>query len=120
MKSRWRPLTSNSSEGRKQLLSLLCHFPQLIPGFLTDCIANQVIDVKIRNFGTLLAKMAKIEGAIGRHFLSLSIVFVCVVNTKLALLCGLEFSLQIYMEVTVTTKAYDSEKTSKQTNKLTD
>jgi hypothetical protein len=64
--------------------------------------------------------MAKIEGAIERHFLSLSIVFVCAVNTKLALLCGLEFSLQIYMEVTVTTKAYDSKKTSKQTNKLTD
>jgi hypothetical protein len=42
VKPRWRPLTSNSSEGRKQFLY---HFPQLNPVFLTDrmvCIANQV------------------------------------------------------------------------------
>ena len=32
------------------------------------------MDVKIRNFGTLLAKMAEIEGAIGRQFQSLSIL----------------------------------------------
>jgi hypothetical protein len=36
----------------------------------------------------LLAKMAEIEGAIGRQFQSLSIVFVCAVNTKLASLFG--------------------------------
>jgi hypothetical protein len=34
--------------------------------------------------GVLLAKMADIQGAIGRQFQSLSIVFVCAVNTKLA------------------------------------
>jgi hypothetical protein len=39
---------------------------------------------KLRNFNTLLAKMAEIEGAVGRQFQSLSIVFVCAVNTKLA------------------------------------
>jgi hypothetical protein len=33
-------------------------------------------------------------------FQSLSIVFVCAVNTKLASLFGLDFSLQIYMELT--------------------
>jgi hypothetical protein len=37
--------------------------------------------------------MAGIEGAIGRQFQSLSIVFVCAVNTKLASLFELEFSL---------------------------
>jgi hypothetical protein len=41
--------------------------------------------------------MAEIEGAIGRQFQSLSIVFVCAVNTKLASLFRLEFSLQIHM-----------------------
>jgi hypothetical protein len=44
--------------------------------------------------------MAEIEGAIGRQFQSLSIVFVCAVNTKLASLFRLEFSLKIYMELT--------------------
>jgi hypothetical protein len=38
-----------------------------------------------------------IEAAIGRRFQSLSTVFVCAVNTKLALLFALEFSLQIYI-----------------------
>jgi hypothetical protein len=42
--------------------------------------------------------MVEIEGAI--QFQSLSIVFVCTVNTKLASLFGLEFSLHIYMELT--------------------
>jgi hypothetical protein len=42
-----------------------------------------------RNVGTLLANMAEIEGATGRQFQSLSIVFVCAVNTKLASLFGL-------------------------------
>jgi hypothetical protein len=37
------------------------------------------MDVKIRNFGTLFAKMAEIKGAIGRQSQSLSIVFVCTV-----------------------------------------
>jgi hypothetical protein len=45
--------------------------------------------------------MVEIEGAIGRQFQSLSIVFICAVNTKLASLFGLKISLQIYMEVTV-------------------
>ena len=40
--------------------------------------------------------MAEIEGAIGRHFQSLSIVFVCAVNTKLASLWATKF-LQIYI-----------------------
>jgi hypothetical protein len=44
VKPRWRPLTSNSSEGRKQFLY---HFPQLNPVFLTDRIANQVSVNKI-------------------------------------------------------------------------
>jgi hypothetical protein len=44
--------------------------------------------------------MAEIEGAIGRQFQSLSVVFVCTVSTKLASLFGLEFSLQVYMELT--------------------
>jgi hypothetical protein len=56
------------------------------------------IDVKIRNSGTLLAK--EIEGAIWRQFQSISIVFICAANTKLASLCGLEISLQIHMELT--------------------
>jgi hypothetical protein len=33
--------------------------------------------------------MAEIEGALGRQFQSLSIVFVCAVNTKLASFCAL-------------------------------
>jgi hypothetical protein len=37
--------------------------------------------------------MAEIEEAIGRQSQSLSIVFVCAVNTKLASLFGHEFSL---------------------------
>jgi hypothetical protein len=41
--------------------------------------------------------MAKIEGAIGRQFQSLSIAFVCAVNTTPF---ELEFSLQIYIELT--------------------
>jgi hypothetical protein len=45
--------------------------------------------------------MAEIEGAIGSQFQSLSIVHVCAVNTKLASLFGLEFPLQIYIELTV-------------------
>ena len=44
--------------------------------------------------------MAEIEGAIGRQFQSLSIVFLCAVNTKLASVFGFEFPLQIYMEIT--------------------
>jgi hypothetical protein len=44
--------------------------------------------------------MAEIEGALGREFQSLSIAFVCAVNRKLASLFLLEFSLQIYMELT--------------------
>jgi hypothetical protein len=44
--------------------------------------------------------MAEIDGAIGRQFQSLSIVFVFAVNTKLASLFELEFSLQIYIELT--------------------
>jgi hypothetical protein len=44
--------------------------------------------------------MAEIEGAIGRQFQSLSVVFVSAVSTKLASLFGLEFSLQVYMELT--------------------
>jgi hypothetical protein len=47
--------------------------------------------------------MAEIEGTIGRQFQSLSIVFVCAVNTKLASLFRLEFALQIYMELTGST-----------------
>jgi hypothetical protein len=43
--------------------------------------------------------MAGIEGAIGRQSQSLTIVFVCAVNTKLASLFGLEFSLQIYIYI---------------------
>jgi hypothetical protein len=43
--------------------------------------------------------MAEIEGAVGRQFQSLSIVFDCAVNTRLASLFGLEFSLQIYIEL---------------------
>jgi hypothetical protein len=43
--------------------------------------------------------MAEIEGAIGRQFQSLSIVFDCAVDTKLASLFGLEFSLQIYIQL---------------------
>jgi hypothetical protein len=46
--------------------------------------------------------MAEIEGAIGCQFQSLSIVFIFAVNTKLASLFELEFSLQIYMELTGT------------------
>jgi hypothetical protein len=42
--------------------------------------------------------MAEIKAAIGRQFQSLSIVFVCAVNTKLASLFRLKFSLQIYMD----------------------
>jgi hypothetical protein len=57
------------------------------------------VDVKIRNFGTLLVKMAEIEGAVGRQFQSLSIVFLCAVDTKLASLFELDFSLQIYIEL---------------------
>jgi hypothetical protein len=75
VKPRWRPMTSNSSEGRKQL-ALIPLYPQLIPEFfLTDCTDNQVviviinqviiviilIDLMIRNFGKLLAKIAEIE-----------------------------------------------------------
>ena len=53
--------------------------------------------MKFRVIGTLkyeisaqsLAKMAEIEGAIGRQFQSLSTVFVCAVDTKLASLFGL-------------------------------
>jgi hypothetical protein len=45
--------------------------------------------------------MAEIEGALGRQFQSLSIVFVCAVNTKLASLWAIKFLLQIYMELTV-------------------
>jgi hypothetical protein len=44
--------------------------------------------------------MAEIEGALGRQFQSLSIVFVCAVNTKLASLRATKFLLQIYMELT--------------------
>jgi hypothetical protein len=44
--------------------------------------------------------MAEIEGAIGRQFQSLSIILDCAVNTKLASLFGLEFSLQTYIELT--------------------
>jgi hypothetical protein len=44
--------------------------------------------------------MAEIEGALGRQFQSLSIVFVCAVNTKLASLWAIKFLLQIYMELT--------------------
>jgi hypothetical protein len=44
--------------------------------------------------------MAEIEGAVGRQFQSLSIVFVCAVNTKLASLWATKFLLQIYMELT--------------------
>jgi hypothetical protein len=43
--------------------------------------------------------MAEIEKAKGRQFQSLSIVFVGAVNTKLASLFALEFSLQIYIEL---------------------
>jgi hypothetical protein len=43
--------------------------------------------------------MAEIEKAKGRQFQSLSIVFVCAVNTTLASLFALEFSLQIYIEL---------------------
>jgi hypothetical protein len=43
--------------------------------------------------------LPEIEGAIGRQFQSLSIVFFCAVNTKLASVFGLEFSLQIYIEL---------------------
>jgi hypothetical protein len=42
--------------------------------------------------------VAEIKAAIGRQFQSLSIVFVCAVNTKLASLFRLKFSLQIYMD----------------------
>jgi hypothetical protein len=45
--------------------------------------------------------MAEIEGAVGRQFQSLSIVFECAVNMKLPSLFRLEFSLQIYTELTV-------------------
>jgi hypothetical protein len=44
--------------------------------------------------------MAEIEGAIGRQFQSLSVVFVSAVSTKLASLFGLEFSRKVYMELT--------------------
>jgi hypothetical protein len=44
--------------------------------------------------------MAEIEGALGRQFQSLSIVFICAVNTKLASLWAIKFLLQIYMELT--------------------
>jgi hypothetical protein len=54
---------------------------------------------KKQNFGALLAKMAEIEGAIRRQFQSFSIAFVCAVDTKLASLFGLEFSIQIYIEL---------------------
>jgi hypothetical protein len=77
VKPRWRPLTSN----RKQFLY---HFPPVKSFFLTDRIANQVV-------GTLFVKMAEIGGAIGRQFQSLSIVFVCAVNTKLACVAGPQF-----------------------------
>jgi hypothetical protein len=43
--------------------------------------------------------MAEIEGVIGRQFQSLFIVLVCAVKTMLASLFGLQFSLQIYMEL---------------------
>jgi hypothetical protein len=42
------------------------------------------MDVEIRNFGTLLAKIAESEGAIGRQFQFISIVFICAVDTNLA------------------------------------
>jgi hypothetical protein len=45
--------------------------------------------------------MAESEGAVGRQFQSLSIVLVCAVNTKFGSLFELEFSLQVYMELTV-------------------
>ena len=45
--------------------------------------------------------MAEIEGAIRCQFQSLSIVFVCAVNTKPTLLFGLELSLQTYIELNV-------------------
>jgi hypothetical protein len=76
----------NSSEGRKQFFYAI--FPI-------------EIEVKIRNFGTLLAKMAEIEELYRTSVPVLSIVFVCAVNTKLASLCGLELSLQISMELTM-------------------
>jgi hypothetical protein len=60
------------------------------------------MDVKIRNFRTLLAKMAETEEALGRQFQSLSIIFACAVNTKLASLFVLAFSLQVYIELTAT------------------
>jgi hypothetical protein len=58
---------------------------------------------RLPNFGTLLAKMAEVKEAIGRQFQSLSIVFVCAVNTKLDSLFGFVFSLQIYMELSGST-----------------
>ena len=42
--------------------------------------------------------MAEIEGAIRRQSQSLSIVFLCAVDTKLASLFYLEFPLQIYIK----------------------
>jgi hypothetical protein len=44
-------------------------------------------------------KQKKNKKTVGRHFQSLSIVFLCAVNTKLASLFGLEFSLQKYIEL---------------------
>jgi hypothetical protein len=41
--------------------------------------------------------MAEIEGAERHQFQSLSIVFLCAVNTKLASLFALEISLQVYI-----------------------
>jgi hypothetical protein len=49
---------------------------------LTKLSVHKTIDVEIRNFGTLLVKMAEIEGAIGRQSQSLSIVFDCAVITR--------------------------------------
>ena len=54
----------------------------------------------MRNFKTLLAKMAEIEGAIGQ---SLSIVFVRAVNTKLASLFDTS-SLSRYLTVILRTR----------------
>ena len=54
----------------------------------------------VKKRAKMFAVCAWMQIAVARQFQSLSIVFVCEVNTKLASRFGLAFSLQIYMELT--------------------
>jgi hypothetical protein len=96
VKPRWRPLTSNSSEGRKQLSY---HFSKLNLVFSNGLYSvHKTIVIFFKSMSKYEIWWRKLK-SIGRQFQSLSIVFVCAVNTKLASLFGLEFSIQIYIVV---------------------